>query len=83
MPKIFQPTKLLWETINDTLNSRINIGNFKLRTKEVKVNSIQNSFALFNNRSLIETREQLKKGLSDDASIIFFSDLTSQRSFKK
>ena len=45
MPKIFQPTKLLWETINDTLNSRINIGNFKLRTKEVKVNSIQNSFA--------------------------------------
>ena len=42
MPKIFQPTKLLWETINDTLNSRINIGNFKLRTIEVKVNSIQN-----------------------------------------
>ena len=55
MPKIFQPTKLLWETINDTLNSRINIGNFKLRTKEVKVNSIQNSFAY--NRSLIQARK--------------------------
>ena len=46
MPKIFQPTKLLWETINDTLDSHINIGNFKLRTKEVKVNSNTKFFCI-------------------------------------